>query len=138
MGNKKPTGVAVSMPSGLAWGAFVGVAMTALTSLLGAQMIHNEVLDQEMIGYCSLTALLTGTILGAMTSMRRIQRRNLQVCLLNGAIYFCILLASTALFFGGQYEGVGISFVTVTLGSLAAAILRGWGGTSKKLRRKKI
>ena len=47
-----------------------------------------------------------------------------------------MLLAITALFFSGQYEGVIVSFITVTLGSLAAALMIGEEGKRTKPRRR--
>ena len=134
MRNRNKTGHATSMPAGLAMGATISMVITLTISLLGAQLVLSGALDQDLIGYCSLAALLAGTILGAMTSFKKIRRRKLMVCLLSGCVYFCILLAITALFFSGQYDGVGISFVTVTLGSVVAALVIGGEGKRRKPR----
>lgn len=138
MGNGNNMRRATSLPIGLALGAAVSMGVTLMISFIGAQLILSEVMDQGLIGYCSLAALLLGAIMGAMTSAAKVQRRRMLVCLLSGLVYFCILLSVTALFFGGQYEGVAVSFVTVTLGSIGAALLHGEGKRRNHHRRKKI
>jgi len=125
------------MPSGLALGAAVSMAATIAISFIGAQLIMNEVIAQEQIGYCSLAALLTGTILGAVTSARKVKHRKLVVCLLSGGVYLLILLATTALIFGGQYEGLATTCLTVMIGSVAALLIQNRDGKQKNRRRRK-
>ena len=93
MGNGNNMRRATSIPMGLALGAAVSMGVTLMISFIGAQMILSEVLDQGLIGYCSLAALLLGAIMGAMTSAAKVQRRRMLVCLLSGLVYFCILLS---------------------------------------------
>jgi hypothetical protein len=45
------------------------------------------------------------------------------VCCITGMVYFLGLLAATALFFGGNYKGVGISAIVVIIGTLSAGAL---------------
>lgn len=138
MGKSNLTGRALSIPSGLAIGAGVSILVTVLVSLIGAQMIMSEILPQEQIGYCSMAALLSGTILGAVTASAKVKHRKLLVCTLSGGVFLCILLAVTALFFGGQYEGFGVTAITVVIGCGAAAILANGKGTRQpKQKRKK-
>ncbi len=123
MGERKLTGRAVSMPQGLAMGALVSLVMTILVTALGAHMIASEIIPQERIGYCSIAAILISTISGGITAAAKIKRRRLMTCALSGMCYFLILLSATALFFGGQYEGIGVTLLVVILGSFAAALL---------------
>ena len=133
------TGRAMSVPAGLALGAGVSVAATVVISLIGAQMIMNEILPQEQIGYCSMIALLAGTILGSVTASGKVKHRRIIICLLSGGIYLCILLAATALFFGGQYDGFWVTVVTVMVGCVASALLMNMKGEGRtKHRRKKF
>lgn len=117
------TGRAVSMPRGLAIGALVSVVMTILVTAVGAHMIASEIMPQEQIGYCSIAAILASTISGGLTAASRIKRRRLLTCMLSGTCYFIILLSVTALFFGRQYEGFGVTLLIVILGSFVAALL---------------
>ena len=137
MTKSKREGRAVSIPSGLAAGAAVSIAATVVISFVGAQLILNEVMTQDRIGYCSMTALLSGTILGAVTASGKIRHRKLLICMLSGGVYFCLLLAATALFFGGQYEGFLITFLTVLMGTVAAALMTSREGKGKRKRIRK-
>lgn len=135
----KMTGRAVSIPKGLAVGAVISMLATIIIAALGAHLIASEILPQEQIGYCSLTALITGSILGAIAASGKVKRRRLMVCLLNGLVYYMILLAITALFFGGQYQGMGVTLITICLGSLAAALITSRDKKERSKRgRKKI
>lgn len=137
MVERKNTGRAVSIPYGLAIGAVISMLVTVLISAIGAHLIISEMLPQEQIGYCSITALLAGAILGAMTAAGKVKHRKLVVCLLSGLVYFCILLATTALFFGGQYQGMGVTFITIGLGSVAAALITNRDSKSKPIQRRR-
>lgn len=137
MVERKMTGRAASIPAGLAIGALVSMLATIIVTAVGAHLIMSEVLPQEQIGYCSIAALLCGAILGAVTAAGKVKHRKLLVCLLSGLVYYCVLLAVTALFFGGQYQGMGVTFVTVCLGCAAAALLTSREKKSKTPQRRK-
>jgi dolichol kinase len=55
------------------------------------------------------------------------------VCLISGMIYFCVLLSITALCFGGQYQGIGVTGLVVLCGSCCAGLM---GLREKKQGRK--
>lgn len=121
--NRKVTGKASSIPAGLAVSGTFSMVITLLVVMIGAYMLSNGILPQEQIGYCSMTALLSGSLLGAVTAARRIKHQKLLVGLLNGVVYYLSLLAITALFFGGQYQGMGVTLLLVLGGSAIGAIL---------------
>ena len=121
--NRKVTGKAASVPSGLAVSAAISMLITLIIVAIGAYMISNGILPQEQIGYCSMTALLAGSMAGSIMAARKIKHQKLVTGLLSGAIYYLILLAITALFFGGQYQGMGVTLLLVMGGSAIGAIL---------------
>lgn len=123
MTERKLTGRATSIPQGLALGALISIAITILVTAMGAHMIASEIMPQEQIGYCSIAAILLSTVSGGMIATGRIKRRRLMVCMLSGLCYFCILLSMTALFFGGQYDGIGVTLLIIILGSLVSALI---------------
>lgn len=138
--NQKVTGRAMSMPSGLALGALVSMVTTILVAFIGAELILQEVVSQDLVGYFSMAALVTATILGAVTAARKIKHQKAIICLISGGIYFCILLSITAVFFGGQYEGFLITLMTVALSSAAAIMIaarEGKNGGKRKHRKPK-
>lgn len=124
MNNKRiSSGRAVSTPAGLLFGAGVSLAVTLFGTMILAWMVDKERLPWEKIGYGIMAMLLIGSFLGALASYRKIKRQRMAICLISGIIYLGMLLSFTALFFGGQYEGVIATSCLVLGGSCAAGIL---------------
>lgn len=136
--NRKPTGRASSMPRGLAVGAAVSMAITLVSALVMAGLLDAEKLAWENVGYGIMVMVFCGAFLGAVTGYHLVKRQRMVVCLMGGGIYFLMLLAVTALFFGGQYDGVGATGVLILGGSGCAALLglrQGRGGRRRRNRR---
>ncbi len=130
--NQKPTGRAASMPAGLAIGAAVSLGITLVFAAVLAKLVDMEKLPWENIGYGIIALLLSASFSGAMTAYAKVKRQRIPVCLISGAIYFGMLLSITALFFGGQYEAVGVTALLVLGGSAAAGLLGLRTGESRK------
>ena len=135
--NQKVTGTASSMPGGLAVGAGISLLITFVGSWLSAYLISTEKLPQSAIGYCAMGILLLSALLGALVAVHRIKRRRLYACILSGLIYYIILLSMTALFFGGQYQGMGVTALLVVGGTGTAALLSTKGEGSYRHRKKR-
>ena len=135
--NQKVTGTASSMPGGLASGAAVSLLATVAGCWFFAYLISIEKLVQSAIGYCAMVIILLSALLGAAVAVRRIKRRRLYVCGLSGLIYYLCLLSMTALFFGGQYQGVGVTALLVLGGAGTAAMLSLKGEGSPRRRKRK-
>lgn len=131
--NQKPTGTAMSMPAGLAIGGIWSLVITIVMSAVIAKLIEGEAVGQGSVGYFVISILLIGSITGALMSFGRIKRRRMVVCLISGLIYYCILLSITALCFGGQYQGMGVTGLVVLGGSCCAGLM---GMHEKKQGRK--
>ncbi len=121
--NRKVTGKASSIPAGLAYGTAVSILITAAGTMLIGNMIHTERLQWEQVGYGILIQILAASFLGAWTAYRKIKRQRLLVCLLMGLVYLILLLSMTALFFGGQYQAVGVAAGLILAGSGSAGLL---------------
>ncbi len=137
MVKQKNTGRAVSMPAGLTEGALISLTVTLISSALMAKLIDMEKLQWENVGYGIMLLLLAASFAGAITAYGKIRRRRLFVCGISGVIYFCLLLAVTALFFGGQYEAVGVTAAMVAAGSGTAGLLGIKGEGSGRWKNKK-
>ena len=133
--NRKVTGTAVTMPVGIAIGWGIGIAVTLVGSILVAKLISDEILQSSAIGYGAMLILLLASVLGAVVSIAKVQRRRLQVCLLSGVVYYASLLACTALFFGGQYQGMGVTALVVLAG-VGTVVLLGCREKKQKKYRK--
>lgn len=135
--NRKPTGRAASMPGGLAAGTVTAMGTTLMMAAVLAKLIETEVVPEGAVGYGIMATLILSSFLGAMVSARKIKRQRMLVCGLSAGIYFGLLLSLTALFFGGQYSGVGATALLVLCGGALAffAGLSGErGGKRKKIR----
>ena len=119
----KVTGRASSVPAGLAAGALVSILMTAIICIIGGWMIGSEMIEQNKIGYFSITALISSSILGSVVASKKVQRKQFLITLASGGIYFAILTAVTIIFFRGSFRGMGVTFLTVMIGTLASALL---------------
>lgn len=131
--NRKVTGTASSVPAGLALGALVSLTVTVVGSVLTANLVLKELIAESNIGYCSMIILLVSSFLSAWTAAARIKHRRLYVSILAGVVYYGILLGITALFFGGQYQGMGVTALVVIAGCGAAALM---GGNRERKREK--
>lgn len=127
--NQKVTGRASSIPAGLAIGGAISLVITIVGAMIGAWLMGYEKLQEQQIGYCAMIILLGSAFIGAWTAAGKIKHRRLFVCFSSGAVYFCTLLAVTALFFGGQYQAVGVTALVVLAGSISAAFM---GENSKR------
>lgn len=125
---KKPTGRAASIPGGLASGALVNILITLMLTSVIAKMVQSGLLSQDQIGYGIMFLLFFSSVAGAMTAQSRVKHRRMLVSLLSGLIYIVILLSVTALFFGGQYAGFGVTVLLIMGGAGTVAILSGSRG----------
>ncbi|MBQ7415635.1 MAG: hypothetical protein IJW14_01195 [Oscillospiraceae bacterium] len=135
--NRKVTGKAMSMPAGLVIGWIVSMVLTILGALAIALLILSEKLGVEAIGYGAIVTLILAAATGAWLAAMLIKRRWMIVCLGTGGIYYLTLLAITALFFGGQYQGIGVTALAILSGSGAVGFLGLKGENTGRKKSKK-
>ena len=138
MQRTKQSGRAVSMANGLISGISTAMAFVLLCSLVTAKLLETEILEQSKTGYAVMISLIAASWIGAAISENRIKRKRGIVCILSGICFYGILLASTALFFGGQYDGAGETALLIGCGSMLSLILNPNGRNVKNRRRIKI
>ena len=129
---KKARNTASSLPVGVGIGLLVSLVLTVLGAALTAYLVDKEFIAQSNIGYGCLISLLVSACCGAYVSVKRVKRLRMQVCIASGVCYYLLLLGITALFFGGQYEGMGITALVVLGGCIAVAISGMSGGKRRK------
>ncbi len=115
--NQKVSGRASSLPAGLAFGGILSLVLTIILAVITAKLVDVESLPENNVGYAALVILLLASALGSAVAVGKIKRRRLLVCLASGAVYYGELLAMTALFFGGQYTGMGVTALVVAGGA---------------------
>lgn len=129
--NHKVTGKAVSVPRGLALGVGISLAFTLLLSGILAKMVSMEKVLWNQVGYGIMAILFVASVFGAWAACAAIKRQKLVVSLSTGVLYWLSLLAITALFFGGQYHGIGVTGLTI-FGGCGTVFLIGLGKRSRK------
>lgn len=133
--NEKRTGRASSIPTGLAMGIAVNTAILLVFAGIVAWLISMEYMEEKQLGYGIMIALIMSSFAGAYVAAEKIKRQRLLICGLSGVLYFMLLLGFTALFFGGQYEAVGVTGGLVIGGSVLAAIAQNKPSRGGKRRR---
>ena len=132
--NRKVTGKASSMPGGLAMGGGLSMTVTVVLSMVTAKLVDSGTMPEEAVGYAALVILLLGSGLGAWLAAAKIKRQRLVVCLASGCVYYGSLLGLTALFFGGQYTGMGVTALAVAGGSMAVCLMGMGQGRGRRRR----
>ena len=130
--NRKVTGRASSVPAGLVAGVLCELVLTLIISVVSAYLVSAEFVSQDKIGYCAIAVLIMSSIVGTTVTIKRIKKMPIQMAAINGLLFYGLLLAMTALFFGGQYDGMGITLLVVALGSGVGGIM-----ASRKSNRRK-
>ena len=134
----KSTGHAMTMPGGIAWGASISMGWTWIMAGILGWLVHRELIAQDAIGYGSMAILLSGSMLGAYIGWKKVMRKRFATALCVGVMYLTLLLGMTALFFGGQYQGVGVTALLVIGGSLLTVLMDAGHKTKQRSRYRKI
>lgn len=132
--NHKVTGKALSMPASFAIGVSISLGLTLILSAILAKLISIEKVEWERAGYWIMVILLTASAVGTKATCVMIKRRKAMSCLIAGALYWLGLLIIAALFYGGQYTGIGVSGMIILCGCAVVCLLelragRGSGAT---------
>ncbi len=136
--NQKPTGRATTMPIGIAIGILVSTALTLILSGVLAWLVLGEKVSDKSMGYGIILILLLASVAGATLSIKTVKHRKMFAGMATGIGYLSVLLMCTALFFGGQYQGVGVTAAVVLSGSLATGLISARERKSGKKRTKKF
>ena len=119
----KVTGTATAMPTGILLGVVLCLVITLVVACLLAWLVNGGRLGMESLGYVICGIQLASSLIGTCVAAALVKHRRAQVCMMTGVGYFLSLLGCNALFFGGQYTGVGVSGLMILLGSVSAICL---------------
>ena len=101
-------------------------AICATITLIGsgicAGMILKGMIPERYTGYCVMLILLLASTLGAMIAGINNKVKKPQRILLNCVLYEGALLILTAVLFGGNYRGIGVTSIIIFSGGALAAI----------------
>ena len=117
MRNKnKLSGKTMGIPGGLAIGTLLSIVITISGAMIIAALLNTEKVGEGSTGFLTMIIHGISSISGAWAAMALVKRLRLQICILTGVCYYLILLGMTALFFDGQYSGLGLTALIVLLG----------------------
>lgn len=135
--NHKMTGRTLSIPAGLAIGTSICMVLTLVISIALSRLVSAERMEWSQIGYGIMVMLLVASITGAKAACNIIKRRKLLICVSISVLYWLLLAMVTALFFGGQYDGMGITALIILCGNGLVYIheLRREGGRKSRLHK---
>lgn len=132
--NRKVTGTAKSVPMGISVGTGVSLAITLAGSLITAWLVGSEKISEEAIGYCAMAILMAASGMGSFTAQAMIKHQRMIMCGLTAVCYYLSLIAVTALFFGGQYQGMAVTALVVASGA-GIVVLMGLKGDGHKVKK---
>ena len=122
----------------LAVGAAVSMAMTMVGTGICAALISAETITPSSMGYCAVGVLLVSAFAGSSVVTGVGKQRSPVTNVIAGGVYYLMLLAVTALFFDGQYQGIGVTAFAVLSGSILPTLLGRTRKNGTKLRKSKI
>ena len=134
--NKKVTGTVMGMPAGVGFGTLVSLIITLAGAALVSYLITTGKIGEETIGFSAMIILAVAATLGAWCAVNVVKRLRLQACMMTAVSYYLTLLALTALFFGGRYQGMGLSALIIIIGSGLIAFIPTKSGHIFKQRKR--
>ena len=96
-----------------------------------------EKAGENVIGYSAMIILMLSSISGTYVAQAVVKRRRQIVCAAASSAYFLSLLAINALFFGGQYQGIGATALVIAAGAGVMILmgLKGSTGHDKRIKK---
>ena len=126
-------GVARRMINGITGSFFATVAATAIFAVF----ISKELIAEETIDSCSTVVLLVSAITGSSIAITKSDKKTL-IGIYVGTAYLAVLMIITGIFFGAQYQMIGVTSLIVLFGCIFTAILRKNDGKNRRFRKSKI
>ena len=122
-GKRKSNGRAMSVPAGVGIGIVISLVIMLSGAVLLSLLVASGKIPEDGYGFGVMITQLLAACLGALAAMVLVKHRKLMVCGLATGGYFLVLLSICALFFGGEYTGIGTTAVLILAGGAAAAVL---------------
>ncbi|MBE6934646.1 MAG: TIGR04086 family membrane protein [Ruminococcaceae bacterium] len=132
---RKVSGKGMGIPSSLGLALVVSVAITLLGAMIIAALIASGKIGEGAMQYGVMGVLAISAASGAWVASAIAKRLRLQMCMIAGGCYYLVLLAMTALFFGGRYQGVILHAIIILIACGVIAFLPSKNGS--KIRRRK-
>ena len=106
-----------TMAVGIIISTLVCCIITLLSSALAAWLISNEKLQESSFGLATSIIHFISALVGTFCVNMIIKKNMIPISLLLCGCYLAVLFSCTALFWDGQYSGIGRTLIAVMLGS---------------------
>ena len=135
---KQQTGRSPSVGKAILSGTSTGAATSFLGAAVLAKLLDMEVMKMENVGYGILMIHLLAVFLGVKATLRRAGKAGTWAAAATGASYFLLLLAVNALFFQGEFTGMGVTLLLIAAATAGAVLTEGKHSGKRGRRRHKI
>lgn len=105
-------------------GTIAGILILVGSTALLSTLVLNGVIPEAKISYCNLGIIILAAFFAAVIACKNTAEKRSIICMITGAVIFCVLLLTTALFYGGQYNGVGETGLLILCGSILPILTR--------------
>lgn len=126
-----------TIPVAILIAVIVSLLVTVLGSSVVSFLIHRELIQETAMVYGVVILLLVSSYAGGVTGYGKAKEKRLLVSMLSALFYFLILMAMTAIIFGGKYSGIGVTGTVIFCGAALAALpnrVRSRGGKRRKIK----
>ncbi len=113
-----------SIPAGLAIGLAACLAATLAATLIISVLVDSQVIRPESAGNGVCAGMLAASVAGSLAAICTVKKQPLLMAAGVAALYMAAMCAVTAMFFGGQYQGMGVTALLIFGGSIGAALLQ--------------
>ena len=124
-----------SVPGAMAISAAVSMGLTVLVSAGIAYALNVQKTTWEQVGYWIMGMLFAAAFLGAKAAVRAAGSQRGMVSMMAGLMYWGLLLCVTALFFGGNYDGIWVTAGIILGGCGASFLLSGPGSGRRSVKK---
>ena len=135
---KKVTGTAPSLLRAVSSGITASCVCAILWAAVLAKLLDGEVIKMESVGYWAMAAHVTAALAGSLFAAGRAGHRRALTMGITGVGYYICLLLVNALFFGGRFTGLGVTFLLVAAAVGVGTLTAGKGSAGTRRRRYKI
>jgi len=118
--NKGSKGLPQRLLAGITGSTFATIISIGIFS----GMVSKGIIPEESVGYCAVAVLLFSIMVGSGIAISKSTKR-MRISLYMGVIYCVLLLATTAVLFGAEYQGIGVTIFIVVIGCVLTVIVYG-------------
>lgn len=110
----------------VSYGIAVSLLVMVITIAIFAGLIKSERITEGASGYCTVCIHLLSIIIGACVASKEEKGNILRISLLLALVYCAVLIAMTAIVFGGQYQGISATIFVILTGCVIPVIMGKW------------